>query len=549
MKNVLSRIQKYMKKNFYIALIVFLCAITGFLLGNIIAHKANQSSFPALMQKFVKSGRVEEMLSLINYHYVDSVDVNQLAEDAMIHIMAELDPHSVYIPAEDLANVNSELEGSFSGIGVQFNIQNDTVMIVSVISGGPSERVGLMAGDRIVEVNDTAFVGKEVSNEKVIRKLRGPKNTKVKIGIKRYGTSEILHYTITRGDIPVNSVDIAYMIEPEIGFISVNKFSATTYNEFLTGMADLRAQGAKKFIVDLRENSGGLMDQAVMMVNEFLSRGQMIVYSEGKAYQRFDSRADGSGNFIQQPLIVLIDEFSASASEIFAGAIQDNDRGLIVGRRSFGKGLVQQQMPLSDGSAVRLTVARYYTPTGRSIQKPYEMGKNDDYEMDIINRYMHGEFDTRDSIHLADSLVYHTPKGRIVYGGGGIMPDIFVPRDTTGYTPYFSKVINYSYLYQFAFQYSDRNREKLNGYKTWQEMERYLEKQNLLNDFVAFAETKDVKPNWQEIGKSKRLIERQLKAYISRNILGETGFYPLFYKDDATVKQALHEMKTNEMLQ
>lgn len=541
-----------MKKNSYIALVIFLCVVTGLLLGNILARRANLrnnvASFSTLVKKLGKGSKVDELLNMVDAHYVDTIDVDQLTEDAMIYIMAELDPHSVYIPAADLANVNSELEGSFSGIGVQFNIQNDTIMIVAVISGGPSEKVGLMAGDRIVEVNDTAFVGKEVNNEKVMRKLRGPKNTKVKLGIKRHGTPEMLHYTITRGDIPITSVDIAYMIEPEVGFIRVNKFAATTYHEFLTGLADLRNQGAKKLIVDLRENSGGLMDQAVMMINEFLPRGQMIVYSEGKTYPRFDSRADGSGSFVNQPLVVLIDEFSASASEIFAGAIQDNDRGLIVGRRSFGKGLVQQQMGLSDGSAIRLTVARYYTPTGRSIQKPYEMGKTDDYELDLMNRYMHGEFDSQDSIHLADSLVYYTPKGRIVYGGGGIMPDVFVPRDTTGYTPYFTKVINYGYLYQFAFQYTDKNREKLNVYKTWQEMETYLDKQNLLNDFVTFAETKSVNPNWKEINKSKRLIERQLKAYITRNILGEAGFFPLFYKEDPTVKRALEELKTNVML-
>ncbi len=541
-----------MKKNSYIALVIFLCIVIGLLLGNILARRANLRnnvvSFSTLVKKLGKANKVDELLHLVDFNYVDDVDIDELTEDAMFYIMAELDPHSVYIPAADLEAINNELEGSFSGIGVQFNIQNDTITVVAVISGGPSEKVGLMAGDRIVEVNDSTFVGKEINNEKVMKQLRGPKNTKVKLGIKRFGTPETLYYTVTRGDIPITSVDIAYMIEPGIGFIRVNKFSATTYSEFLSALADLRTQGMKKLIIDLRENSGGLMDQTVMMVNEFLPRGNMIVYSEGKAYPRIDARADGRGNFIQQPLIVLIDEFSASASEIFAGAIQDNDRGLIVGRRSFGKGLVQQQMNLSDGSAVRLTVARYYTPTGRSIQKPYELGKNDDYELDLMNRYMHGEFDSQDSIQLADSLIYYTPKGRIVYGGGGIMPDVFVPRDTTGYTPYFTRVINYGHLYQFAFQYTDRNREKLNNYKTWQDMERYLDKQNLLNDFVAYAESKSVTPEWKEINKSRFLIERQLKAYITRNILGEAGFFPLYYKDDPTVKRALQEMKTNEML-
>ena len=316
------------KNNIYIALVLFLCIAGGVLLGNMLARRANLrnnvTSLSTLVKKFGQGSKVDELIRLIDAQYVDTVDVNKLTEDAMISIMAELDPHSVYIPAADLEAVNSELEGSFSGIGVQFNIQNDTIMVVAVISGGPSEKVGLMAGDRVIEVNDTLFVGKEINNEKVMKKLRGPKGTEVKLGIKRHGTAELLHFTVTRGEIPVNSVDIAYMIRPEVGFIRVNKFAATTYNEFLNGLAELRSQGAKKFIVDLRENSGGLMDQAVMMINEFLPRGQMIVYSEGKSYPRFDSRADGSGSFIQQPLVVLIDEFSASASEIFAGAIQDN---------------------------------------------------------------------------------------------------------------------------------------------------------------------------------------------------------------------------------
>ena len=542
-----------MKKNVYAAAALFLCIVGGVLLGNMLARRANlrnnANSLSTLVKAWGKGNRVDELLHLIDAQYVDTVDVEQLTEDAIFAVMEDLDPHSVYIPADELEMVNSELEGSFSGIGVQFNIQNDTIMVVAVISGGPSEKVGILAGDRVVEVNDTAFVGDAISNEKVMKKLRGPKGTQVKLGIKRHGTPELLHFTVTRGDVPVNSVDIAYMIEPGVGFIRVSKFAATTYQEFLNGLASLRSQGAQKFIVDLRENSGGLLDQVVMMVNEFLPRGQMIVYSEGKAYPRFDSRADGSGSFIGQPLVVIIDEFSASASEIFAGAIQDNDRGLIVGRRSFGKGLVQQQMDLSDGSAVRLTVARYYTPTGRSIQKPYEQGKGDEYEMDLMNRFMHGEFDSRDSIHLADSLVYHTPAGRTVYGGGGIMPDVFVPRDTTDYTPYFNQVLNHGYTYQFAFQYADKHREQLNQYKNWEDMERYLTQGDMLREFVAYAEDKGVKPDWKEINQSRDLLERHLATYTARNILGEDGFFPLFYKYDPTVKRSLQEMRTNPLLQ
>jgi len=526
------------KKNLLLVLIIFLAIISGVLLGNLLSRRANGLGF----SRILSHSKVDDLLSIINAQYVDSVDTKELTEELMTDLTSKLDPHTVYIPASDLENVNSELEGSFSGIGVQFNIQNDTVMIVAVIRGGPSDKVGLIAGDRIVQVNDSIFVGKKISNEKVMKKLRGKSGTRVKLGVRRHGTREVLHYTITRGEIPVNSVDIAYMIEPHVGFIKVSKFAQTTYTEFLNAIATLRNQGAKKYIVDLRENSGGFMDQAVNMVNEFLPAGRMIVYSKGKAYPRSEAKSDGKGSCINIPMVVLIDEFSASASEIFSGAIQDNDRGLIIGRRSFGKGLVQQQLNLPDGSAVRLTVARYYTPSGRSIQKHYVKGKAMDYEKDIINRYMHGEIDSKDSIHVADSLKFKTVGGRTVYGGGGIMPDIFVPRDTTEYTPYLNKVINYGYLYQFAFQYVDRNRDKLKTIKTWQQMDKFLDSQNLMTDFVPFATKKGVAANQKQINISKRFLLTQLKAYISRNTLGDAGFYPLLYQDDKAVLRALQTL-------
>ena len=535
------------KKNILIIITVVVAVLFGLFFGNLIALKANRGNkIKNLTEYFSGSNsKVDEMLSLIDEQYVDTINIDSITDEVMGDLVSKLDPHSVYIPAKDLEAVNSELEGSFSGIGVQFNIQNDTVMIVSVISGGPSEKVGLMAGDRIVKVNDTIFAGKNVvSNEKVMKKLRGPKGTKVKLSVKRHGTKELLSYTITRGDIPVNSVAVAYIIEPGVGFIGLNNnFGKNTYDEFLHAIAELRAKGAKKYIIDLRENSGGLMDVAIRMINEFLPKGQMIVYSEGKAYPRYEAKADGSGSCINNELVVLIDEFSASASEIFAGAIQDNDRGLIIGRRSFGKGLVQQQIPFSDGSAVRLTVARYYTPSGRSIQKPYVKGDAKAYEEDIINRFNHGEFDSKDSVHVANTLKYRTLKGRTVYGGGGIMPDIFVARDTSKYTPYLTKVINYGYIYQFAFQYTDRNRTKLNGFKTWQDMDNYLTAENLLNEFTTFAAAKGVVPNTREIGISKELISNQIKAYIIRNILGDNGFYPILYKNDEAVKKALESLK------
>jgi len=526
------------KKNLLLVLIIFLAILSGVLLGNLLSRRANGLGF----SRILSHSKVDDLLSIINAQYVDTVDTKELTEELMTDLTSKLDPHTVYIPASDLADVNSELEGSFSGIGVQFNIQNDTVMIVAVIRGGPSDKVGLIAGDRIVQVNDSVFVGKKISNEKVMKKLRGKSGTRVKLGVRRHGTREILHYTITRGEIPVNSVDIAYMIEPHVGFIKVSKFAQTTYTEFLNAIATLRNQGAKKYIVDLRENSGGFMDQAVNMVNEFLPAGRMIVYSKGKAYPRSEAKSDGKGSCINVPMVVLIDEFSASASEIFSGAIQDNDRGLIIGRRSFGKGLVQQQLNLPDGSAVRLTVARYYTPSGRSIQKHYVKGKAIDYEKDIINRYIHGEIDSKDSIHVADSLKFKTFGGRTVYGGGGIMPDIFVPRDTTEYTPYLNKVINYGYLYQFAFQYVDRNRDKLKTIKTWQQMDKYLDSQKLMNDFIPFAAKKGVVANQKQINISKRFLLTQLKAYISRNTLGDSGFYPLLYQDDKAVLRALQSL-------
>jgi carboxyl-terminal processing protease len=529
------------KKNLLLVLIVFISVIGGLFLGNILSLRSNGAH--NLFSHKASNNKVDELLSIIDAQYVDSIDAKGMTEEMMTDLASKLDPHSVYIPASDLENVNSELEGSFSGIGVQFNIQNDTIMIVSVISGGPSEKVGLLAGDRIVKVNDTVFVGKTITNEKVMKKLRGPAKTKVKLGIRRHGTREILNYSVTRGEIPVNSVDIAYMIEPTVGFIKVNKFASTTYNEFLNAIADLKSKGAKKYIIDLRENSGGLMDQAINMVNEFLPAGRMIVYSKGKAYPRFEAKSDGKGSCINSPVVILIDEFSASASEIFSGAIQDNDRGLIIGRRSFGKGLVQQQMNLSDGSAIRLTVARYYTPSGRCIQKPYVKGKAEAYEMDILNRYNHGELDSKDSIHMVDKHKYKTFAGRTVYGGGGIMPDIFVPRDTSDFTPYLNKVINYGYLYQYAFQFTDHNRSKLKGMKTWQLMDKYLDQQNLLNDFVAYAKTKGVAANAKEINISKKFILTQLKAYIIRNSLGDSGFYPILYKDDITVKRALEQLR------
>jgi carboxyl-terminal processing protease len=439
--------------------------------------------------------------------------------------------------------VNDDLEGSFYGIGVQFNIQNDTVMIVAVINGGPCEKLGILPGDRIVEVNDSSFVGKNITNETVLKKLRGKLNTHVKVGIKRNGVKDILKYDIVRDEIPVNSVDVSYMITPEIGYIKVSKFGATTYNEFLTALTSLKKKGCNKYIIDLRSNPGGYLEAATAMVNEFLPKNQLIVYTEGKAFRRQNEVADGTGTCQNAQIAVLIDEWSASASEIFAGAIQDNDRGIIIGRRSFGKGLVQNQINFPDSSAVRLTIARYFTPSGRCIQKPFERGNAEDYENDIMNRYLHGEFDQADSIKQNDSLQYKTIGGRTVYGGGGIMPDIFVARDTSLNTAYYNKMINLGYVYQFSFAYADRNRKTLQQYKTWQDLTAYLQQQNLLDEMAAWAEKKGVKRNPYSMEKSRPLFQNLLEAYICRDILGDNGFYPILNQNDLTVKRAVEELE------
>jgi carboxyl-terminal processing protease len=522
--------------------LVFL--LLGLLIGNALSNKANAQRFFIQNGQFFSQppSKIEQVLDVMQRGYVDALDMDSITDEVVVELVQKLDPHSSYIPKKDLEMVNSELSSSFSGIGVQFNIQNDTVHIVSVIRGGPSESIGVLAGDKLVEVDDSVFVGKKINNERVMHTLRGPKGTQVTIGVKRFGSDEILRYTITRGDIPVLSVDASFIIDcakDKIGFIRVNKFGESTYSEFIQALARLRSQGANRYIIDLRENSGGYMDQAIRMANEFLERGDMIVYAEGRAYRRMDYQADGSGRFKDVPLVVLIDNFSASASEIFAGAMQDNDRGTVIGRRSFGKGLVQQQIAFPDSSALRLTVARYYTPAGRCIQKPYKMGGDDEYALDLINRFENGEFFSADSIHLIDSTRYYTKKGRVVYGGGGIMPDIFVGRDTSLYTPYFTKVSNRAYTYQFAYQYTDKHRKTLEKYSDWKSLEAYLNGQNWLDEFVSFCAQKGVPANASEIAKSRPLIKRIVQAYIVRNILNDEGFFPLYERDDNITQKAV----------
>lgn len=531
-----------MKKYIFSSLTIVGLAL-GFILGILFGTKANAQryafSFGRNAQQVSNNNKIDQFLNYVRTSYVEDISIDSLTESVMVDLVGKLDPHSAYIPKEDLEIVNSELGSSFSGIGVQFSIQNDTVSIIAVISGGPSEGSGVLAGDKIIEVNDTAFVGKNINNEKVMHSLRGPKGTEVTITVKRAGVAEPLRFTITRGDIPVHSVDAAFIAAPNIGFIRVNKFGEKTYDEFITALATLRSKGATSYIIDLRENSGGYMEQAIKMANEFLTAGDMIVYAEGHSYPRFEAKANGLGRFQSVPLVVLIDDFSASASEIFAGAMQDNDRATIIGRRSFGKGLVQQQVAFDDGSALRLTVARYYTPSGRCIQKHYDLGDADDYEKELYNRFEHGEFYSKDSIAIADSTVYLTKKGRVVHGGGGIMPDIFIGRDTSLYTPYFNIVTNLAYTYQFAYQYTDAHRKQLTKFKDWQALEKHLNQSNWLPEFVKFCSDKGVKPAPEQLKKSEVLVRRLVNAYIVRNILGDEGFFPLFERDDDITKQAI----------
>ena len=490
--------------------------------------------------------KLDTILELIEENYVDDIDTDSLLEATLPDLMAALDPHSVYIPAEDLQSVNEELEGSFSGIGISFNLLGDTINVLEVISGGPSEKVGLMPGDRIISVDDSIVAGKGISDIKVKNMLRGPKGSVVSLGIRRPTSKELLTFDVTRGDIPVSSIDAAYMIEPNVGYLKINKFGANTFNEFLTSMITLTAEGAEKFIIDLRGNGGGFMEHAVLMANEFLDADLPIVSMKGAHTPEIPATgSDGSGSFRDREVVVLLDEISASASEIFAGALQDNDRGLIVGRRSFGKGLVQHQLELPDSSALRLTIARYYTPSGRCIQKTYAPGT--DYERDLLDRYEHGEFYSADSIHQNKDLEYHTLHGRTVYGGGGIMPDLFVPNDTTGYTSWYLNVLNKGLINKYTFEYADRHRETLSKSVNGNDMADLLpDDDTLLQDFVEYARRNGVAPRWYYINISRDLRVNSLKAMIARNIHGVQGYFEVSNLTDPTVQAALDAFGTGK---
>jgi carboxyl-terminal processing protease len=522
----------------YIPLILAVTLAIGILIGSRLSRNAG-SSKPLLSN----SNKLDAIIDLVQNAYVDSISTDTLIEKTIPQLLKNLDPHTAYIPAREMVGVEEEMRGNFGGIGIQFSIQNDTVMVVDVISGGPSSKLGILPGDRIVNVNDTLLAGKGLKNEKVLTKLRGEKGTKVKVGIKRKGFKDLFDFEITRGDIPIYSVDVNYMINPTTGYIKVSRFGEQTYQDFMDGMKEMDQQGVKTVLVDLRGNPGGYLTAVIKMVNEFLDKGELIVYTEGNSQARKTYKADSRGTYRDKGIVILIDDFSASASEIFAGAIQDNDRGWVVGRRSFGKGLVQEQIPFNDGSAVRLTVARYYTPSGRCIQKPYDKG-TDEYYKDIMDRAMHGEFQKADSIHYKDTVKYKTLSGRIVYGGGGIMPDYFVPADTAGFSTYYSKISQKGLVYQFALSYADQNRSELSKFKSVEEFEIYFNRAHVLTQFVDYADKKGVKPNPVQLKTSALIIETQIRAYIARNILGDKGFYPIIKNIDKTLLEAIERSQT-----
>ena len=535
------------KRTRHIPIIIAISIIVGIFIGTFYANRYSKQDERTGMG-FVKttSNKLNGLLHIIDNQYVDTVNINELIEDAMPQILGELDPHSAYIPAKDLQTVNDELSGSFSGIGIQFTIQQDTIHISDVISGGQSEKVGLLPGDRIVEIDDSAFVGKIVTNNESMKRLKGPKGSEVKIGVWRQGEKEILHFTIIRGDIPNRSIKASYMIDEKYGYINIEKFSETTYPEMLIALAKLHQENCQGVIIDLRGNTGGYMGPAIQMVNEFLPKGRLIVYTQGRKAPRENYPSNGTGSSQQLPITVLIDEGSASASEIFAGAIQDNDRGTIIGRRSFGKGLVQQPIEFNDGSAIRLTIARYHTPSGRCIQKPYVKGHDEQYELDILTRYEHGEFFSQDSIKQDESQIFYTSLGRPVYGGGGIMPDIFVPQDTTGMTSYYRMAATRGLIAQFAFQYTDQNRQMLQKYENADELLKYIKTQNILEKFARFAESKGLKRRNILMYQSKELFNRNLYGNIIYNMLNMEEYLKFINQSDKAVLKALEVLKKEE---
>lgn len=530
------------KSNRFMPLLMALCVVVGILIGTFYANH-----FSGNRLNIINSGsnRLSNLLHIVDDQYVDKVNIDSLVDMAIPQILADLDPHSVYIPAKDAQAATDDLKGSFSGVGIEFTIRKDTIHVQNVVKNGPAQRAGILAGDKIVSVDGKTFVGKVVTQDEAMRRLKGPKDTKVKIGVVRYGQKAVKYFTVTRGDIPQRSITATYMLDKSTGYIKIKNFGETTYPELLIALAQLSQERFSNLVIDLRDNGGGYMNSAVQMANEFLPKNKLIVYMQGRKSPRQDFRSDGHGSYQKIPLIVLINEASASASEIFAGAMQDNDRATIIGRRSFGKGLVQQQIGFPDGSMIRLTIARYYTPSGRCIQKPFKPGDNQDYDNDLLTRYQHGEFFSQDSIKHTGPA-YHTSIGRIIYGGGGITPDIFVAEDTLSMTSYYKQAAMSGLILQYAFNYTDNNRQKLNTYSSMMEMSKYLVSQNTVEQFAAFADKNGLKRRNLMIRKSHKLLERFINSRIIYNMLDEQAWTEYINQDDPTIATALRVFEKNE---
>lgn len=515
--------------------------IIGIWIGSVIFRERKLEKFT--VNSHTSVGKIDNVLDFIEQNYVDTISRSKLEEKTLIAMLNQLDPHSEYIPASELQQVNEPLQGNFDGIGVEFNIVNDTICVVHPIQGGPSEKVGIMAGDKIVRVDGKNISGVKITNKKVFDLLRGKKGTKVLVSIKREKTKELIDFTITRGEIPIYSIDVSFMASPDVGYIKISRFAAATYDEFRKAFNKLSKQGMKKLILDLRGNGGGYLNAAVDISDEFLSKGMKIVYTKGKASAQKTYFATEKGGFENAPLAVLIDEGSASASEIVSGALQDNDRAIIIGRRSFGKGLVQEQIEIPDGSAIRLTTARYYTPSGRCIQKSYSNGL-EAYYNEEYNRYENGELLSADSIHFADSLKYKTASGKTVYGGGGIMPDIFVPLDTSFRTSYLNKVSYKGIVSDYAYNYTDKHRAELLAYKTAANFDKsFTSTTSMLNDFVAYAQKQGVEKNEAQLRKSSAYLLNQLKALIGRNLFDNDAYFPVILSNDKAFGVALKELE------
>ena len=528
-------------------LILAVGIVLGILLGQFVGRNKVESQIRTLISRggLNTTNKIMQTCMLVEHKYVDSISMDSLAELVIPLLVKELDPHSIYIPAHEMQQVNEPLEGEFDGIGVTFNAATDTVVVLSVIPNGPSAKAGLVAGDRIIEINDTIVAGVKMPQNDIVKRLRGKRGTEVKLSLKRQNIDDLVEVNIIRDAIPIRSIESAFMVTDDIGFIRLSQFARTSYIELMQALAQLRMEGMQKLIFDLRDNSGGYLDQAIMIANEFLPKDKLIVYTEDRDGKQIKEFSNGTGLSSDLALVILIDEGSASSSEILAGAVQDNDRGTIVGRRSFGKGLVQSQLPYADGSALRLTVARYYTPTGRSIQKPYINGDEQDYEMDMVRRYENNEFFSADSIHFADSLRFVTPKGKVVYGGGGIMPDVFIPLDTADMTKYYIEVTGRNILYRYTMQYADNHREALNKVQTMDELTALLDSdKNLFDDFVRYAATQGVRPNYRDIARSRKVMEAQLRAYIGRNTpLEDDGFYYNIFPIDNVVNRSIELLR------